>query len=58
MPSKHSDFIRRQQPGTGQWFLASPEYQAWRDGDKQVLFCPGIPGVGKIIITAIIINNL
>ncbi len=55
---QHNDFIRRRQPGTGQWFLASPEYQAWRDGDKQALFCPGIPGAGKTIITAIVIDDL
>ena len=55
---QHSDFISRRQPGTGQWFLASPEYQAWRDGDKQALFCPGIPGAGKTIITAIVIDDL
>ncbi len=55
---QHNDFISRRQPGTGQWFLASPEYQAWRDGDKQALFCPGIPGAGKTIITAIVIDNL
>ena len=55
---EHSDIIRRRQPGTGQWFLASPEYQAWRDGDKQVLFFPGIPGAGKTVMISIVIDDL
>lgn len=24
---QHSDYLRRRQPGTGQWFLESKEYQ-------------------------------
>jgi hypothetical protein len=52
------DFISRRQPGTGQWFLDSAEFQAWLSKDKQTLFCPGIPGAGKTIITAIVIDYL
>lgn len=55
---QHNDFIKRRQPGTGQWFLDSNEFQAWLKTDKQTLFCPGIPGAGKTIITAIVINHL
>lgn len=56
--SQHSDFIRRRQAGTGQWLLDSVEFQAWLNTDKQTLFCPGIPGAGKTIITAIVIDYL
>ncbi|EHK16458.1 uncharacterized protein TRIVIDRAFT_227323 [Trichoderma virens Gv29-8] len=52
------DYIRKRQPGTGNWFLESAEYQAWLKTDKQTLFCPGIPGAGKTIITAIVIDDL
>lgn len=55
---QHSDFLGRQQSGTGQWLLDSQEYQAWRDASKQTLFCQGIPGAGKTILTSIVINNL
>lgn len=51
-------FIGMRQPGTGQWLLDSDEYQAWLKTDKQILFCPGIPGAGKTIITATIIDDL
>ncbi|EAQ88564.1 hypothetical protein CHGG_05183 [Chaetomium globosum CBS 148.51] len=55
---QHNDFIRRRQEGTGQWLLDSAEFQAWLNTDKQTLFCPGIPGAGKTLITAIVINHL
>jgi hypothetical protein len=37
--------------------LDSAEYQEWLK-NKQTLFCPGIPGAGKTIITAIVIDDL
>jgi hypothetical protein len=55
---QHSDFINRRQPGTGQWLLDSVEYQAWLKMEKQTLFCLGIPGAGKTILTAITIDDL
>ncbi|KAL7936092.1 ankyrin repeat-containing domain protein [Trichoderma chlorosporum] len=55
---QHNDFISRRQDGTGQWFLESEGFQNWLKTDGQTLFCPGIPGAGKTIITAIVINHL
>jgi hypothetical protein len=52
------DFLSRRQPGTGQWLLDSPEFQTWLQADEKMLFCPGIPGAGKTIITAIVIDRL
>lgn len=56
--SQHSDFINRRQPGTGQWLLESEEFQTWLSTIKQTLFCPGIPGVGKTILTSIVVAQL
>jgi Cdc6-like AAA superfamily ATPase len=56
--TQQSDYIRRQQPGTGQWLLESAEYQAWLNESKQTLFCPGIPGAGKTILTSVVVDNL
>ncbi|KAF5633561.1 ankyrin protein [Fusarium sp. NRRL 25303] len=53
-----SDNIGRRQPGTGQWFMDSSEFCHWRDSPNQTLFCPGIPGAGKTILTSIVINSL
>jgi len=55
---QQNDFIHRRQAGTGKWFLDSAEYQAWLEAEKQTLFCPGIPGGGKTILTAIVIEDL
>ncbi|KAL7792234.1 hypothetical protein V8C43DRAFT_305707 [Trichoderma afarasin] len=52
------DFMKIRQPDTGHWFLSSEEYQTWIESDKQTLFCPGVPGAGKTIMTAVVINNL
>ena len=55
---QQNDYLKRRQPGTGQWLLDSAEYQAWLKTKKQTLFCPGIPGAGKTILTAIVIDDL
>lgn len=56
--SQQSDFIARRQPGTGQWFLDSPEFNNWLDGPSHTLFCPGIPGAGKTMVSAIAVDHL
>ncbi|KAI1015459.1 hypothetical protein LB504_010921 [Fusarium proliferatum] len=53
-----SDNIGRRQPGTGQWFIDSSEFCHWRDSPAQTIFCPGIPGAGKTILTSIVIDSL
>ncbi|OPB46716.1 hypothetical protein A0O28_0068400 [Trichoderma guizhouense] len=55
---QQSDFLRRREPGTGRWLINSTEYQAWLGARKQTLFCPGIPGAGKTILTSIVVDNL
>ncbi|KAK0706743.1 nucleoside phosphorylase domain-containing protein [Lasiosphaeria miniovina] len=55
---QQSDYFKLQQPGTGQWLLDSNEYQTWLVTRKQTLFCPGIPGAGKTILTSIVVDDL
>jgi hypothetical protein len=56
--SQQNDFISRRQKGTGTWLLGSIEYQSWRETKGQRLFCPGIPGAGKTILTSIVVEEL
>lgn len=56
--SQQTDYLRRRQQETGQWFLGSAEFQAWLKESKQTLFCPGIPGAGKTILTSIVVEEL
>jgi Cdc6-like AAA superfamily ATPase len=56
--SQQQDFVSRRQAGSGQWLLESVEFQAWLEADQQTLFCPGIPGAGKTILTSIVVDEL
>jgi predicted ATPase len=55
---QQDDFISRCQEGTGQWVLDSNEFQTWLNESKQTLFCPGMPGAGKTMITSIIVDYI
>jgi Cdc6-like AAA superfamily ATPase len=55
---RQSDYLSRRQPGTGRWLLESTHYKTWLDKDQGILFCPGIPGAGKTILTSIMIEEL
>ncbi|PON26682.1 hypothetical protein TGAM01_v204183 [Trichoderma gamsii] len=56
--SQQSDSLRRRQAGTGEWLLNSKEFQEWCKGSSKTLFCPGIPGAGKTILTSVVINHI
>jgi len=55
-PQQSDNFSQRQE-GTGEWLLSSTEFQHWVDTGK-TLFCPGVPGAGKTVLTSIVINEL
>jgi Cdc6-like AAA superfamily ATPase len=55
---QQSDFIAQRQEGTGEWLLMSKEFQQWLAQNNQTLFCPGIPGAGKTIISSVVIDHL
>ncbi|KAL3491234.1 purine and uridine phosphorylase [Aspergillus germanicus] len=55
---QQTDHLRRREAKTGQWLLSSAEYTDWVKTPGQILFCPGIPGAGKTIMAAIVIDDL
>jgi hypothetical protein len=55
---QQSDIFKRRQPGTCQWILDSAEFQIWMEASGQTLFCPGIPGAGKTILTSTVVHFL
>ena len=55
---QQSDFFSRRQEGTGEWLLESKEFIEWFDHSNKTLFCPGMPGAGKTIITSIVVHYL
>jgi hypothetical protein len=55
---QHQYFIDRHRTGTGQWFLQNTKFQEWDRSKDATLFCPGIPGAGKTIMAALVIDHL
>ena len=55
---QQSDFIQKRQEGTGTWLLHTNEFKTWFQQKEKTLFCPGIPGAGKTILAAIVIDHL
>ncbi|KAF4880492.1 Vegetative incompatibility protein HET-E-1 [Colletotrichum siamense] len=52
------DNLERRQEGTGQWLLESQAFQTWIEEDRKTLFCPGMPGAGKTMLSSIVIEHL
>jgi Cdc6-like AAA superfamily ATPase len=58
-PSMRQDELRqRRQTSSGQWQLDSPKFQNWVADERQTLFCPGFPGMGKTTISSVVIEEL
>ncbi|KAJ6780196.1 hypothetical protein PWT90_04456 [Aphanocladium album] len=55
---EQSNHFKKQQTGTGQWLLDSDEFLEWEGTAGRTLFCPGIPGAGKTVLTSIVVNDL
>ncbi|CAI7663068.1 uncharacterized protein N7487_010618 [Penicillium crustosum] len=55
---QQSDLLARRQEGTGQWLLASGQYTHWLRTPRATLLCPGMPGAGKTICSAILVDDL
>ncbi|KAK0704529.1 ankyrin repeat-containing domain protein [Lasiosphaeris hirsuta] len=55
---QQSDNLRRRQPGTDQWLLDLKVFKTWRAGEKGSCFCRGMPGAGKTILTAVVVDHL
>ncbi|KAJ7772269.1 hypothetical protein B0H16DRAFT_167196 [Mycena metata] len=54
---RHADVARTQQAGTGRWLLAEPRFQDWKASAGRTLWCPGIPGAGKTVLTSMVVDH-
>ncbi|KAL2673672.1 hypothetical protein Neosp_012115 [[Neocosmospora] mangrovei] len=54
------DKSRSRNPETraGQWLLDSPEFKEFLGERNMSLFCPGIPGAGKTVLTSVVVDYL
>ncbi|KAL3456121.1 hypothetical protein BJX64DRAFT_281571 [Aspergillus heterothallicus] len=55
---KHTDCVRRHQPGTSEWILSNSEFTDWVASSGRTLLAQGIPGVGKTITASVVIEHL
>ncbi|KAJ7688184.1 ankyrin repeat-containing domain protein [Mycena rosella] len=55
---RQADIFSTLQPGTGEWLLAEAQFQDWKSGAEQVLWCRGIPGAGKTVLASLVVNHL
>ncbi|KAI1852914.1 hypothetical protein JX265_012942 [Neoarthrinium moseri] len=56
--TQQADLIRQRHPETLQWLLTSAEYVNWITAHGDALFCHGIPGTGKTMLSSIVVDNL
>ncbi|KAK2799875.1 hypothetical protein FQN51_006476 [Onygenales sp. PD_10] len=56
-PVQQREIIAKRQEGTGLWLLESREYKTWK-AQGTTLFCQGIPGAGKTMMAAIVVDEL
>ena len=50
--------LSSQAPDTGLWICDTDEYRKWHDSDHGSLWIKGIPGVGKSVIAASLVQHL
>lgn len=55
---QHDVLSKRVDPSASQWLLTSDQFSAWLADTGKTLFCPGIPGAGKTMTTAIVVEHL
>ena len=56
---KQLDILSRRTPSTGEWLLVENKFKSWVDGSgSSLLFCSGIPGAGKTVLTSLVIDHL
>ena len=55
--AEQDETYRKRCPGTGDWLCQRPDFQRWYNGAKSgLLWCYGAPGVGKSVLSSIVIE--
>ena len=56
--SNHSVVRQKCEPGTGEWFLSSNQFEEWFQAETKSLLLYGIPGSGKTVLCSTIIESV
>ncbi|KAF8145524.1 ankyrin repeat-containing domain protein [Mycena galopus ATCC 62051] len=55
---RQDDIFSTHQEGTGEWLLQKAQFKGWESSVGGVLWCRGIPGVGKTVLASVVVNYL
>ena len=60
MYQRQQDTLSRRHGNTGSWLLGEPNFKKWVNSERsdRTLWCPGDPGTGKTVMTAIVVDHL
>ncbi|KAL3496633.1 hypothetical protein BJX62DRAFT_250414, partial [Aspergillus germanicus] len=56
--SEQTDILSQRQEGTGTWLLERVEFQEWVNEGNKTVYCRGMPGAGKTVMTAVVVDHL
>lgn len=56
--TNYNKALDQRQEGSGQWFLQSSAYSAWKTEQKSFMWLYGIPGCGKTILSSTVIEDM
>ncbi|KAI9770356.1 MAG: hypothetical protein M1839_003233 [Geoglossum umbratile] len=56
--TNHNTACEMREPLTGNWFLQSDDFAAWKQEPKQLLWLHGIPGCGKTVLSSTVIEHI
>ncbi|KAJ7046349.1 hypothetical protein C8F04DRAFT_988023, partial [Mycena alexandri] len=55
---RHADVSQARQAETGKWLLMHPHFQEWESRSAGTLWCFGIPGAGKTVLSSMVTDHL
>ena len=56
--AQQNEYARIHQKNTGNWLFETSQYREWLAREGATIFCPGIPGSGKSILTSYVVKTL
>ncbi|KAJ7485276.1 ankyrin repeat-containing domain protein [Mycena latifolia] len=55
---RQADILSTRQRGTGEWLLKDRLFKDWKARTGSTMWCRGMPGAGKTVLTSIVVDNL
>ncbi|KAJ7218326.1 hypothetical protein C8J57DRAFT_1537494 [Mycena rebaudengoi] len=55
---RQEEILKTRQRDSGGWFLADKSFKRWKAAEGKILWCCGMPGAGKTVLTSIAVDDL